>query len=132
MVIQVDKETTLSVTKTLQKADKVHDELAATIYQIIDVQDTWDGAISKINDVMTKKAEEAGFSRQKTRKFQFCEFEFATSKKTQNPNACQECLKNLFCSVHTLKKKKLITSNTLIDNTINSITQMSDESFGAF
>ena len=32
MVIQVDKETTLSVTKTLQKADKVHDELAATIY----------------------------------------------------------------------------------------------------
>jgi hypothetical protein len=30
---------------------------------------------------MNKKAEEAGFSRRQSKKFQFCEFEFATSKK---------------------------------------------------
>ena len=65
-VMKDDKETTQFAINTLKDAEQGHDELANMIYECIDVQDTWDGAISKINQAFEKKAIEAGIKRRST------------------------------------------------------------------
>jgi hypothetical protein len=73
------------------------------IYEIIDVQDTWDGAIQKINETLMSKAKENGIPRSDSAGFQFKEFDFATSQR-KDPKACQECLRNLMCRTHAFRR----------------------------
>jgi hypothetical protein len=90
---QVDK-------KVLEK----NNEISELIWEITDLQDTWDTAIDDINKVIKERAIKNGISKEHHKKFKFKEFNIKDMYYAKNGTVCFHCSKGLECKRHGLKE----------------------------
>ena len=79
------------------------------IWDIVDVNDTWDSAIEDINEAVKNSAIKNGLIKSTLDRFKFKVPNIQDMLVYHNGTICKACRKNMWCEKHRLmKKEKLI------------------------
>ena len=102
-ILKEDDKINEYVAQRLDDALNKHNEISELIWDIVDVQDTWDTAIDNINQAVMKKAISNGIKKEQ---FKFAVPDIQDMLVYHNGTICKKCRLNFYCEKHKLVKKE--------------------------